>query len=129
MNTKHRISKSSSIQVRRLSMEISSIKSQIKIDRFLLINKVRTVEVSILRTNNCHLKDTLMMKIWRIRTLLIFQLTVIQLHSASQIRISTHSIMISLKAVINCHSVKFHRENLKLTCKHSLVSTRIASTG
>lgn len=129
MNTKHRISKSSSIQVRRLSMEISSIKSQIKIDRFLSINKVRTVEVSILRTSNCHLKDTLMMKIWRIRTLLIFQLTVIQLHSASQIRISTHSIMISLKAVINCHSVKFHRENLKLTCKHSLVSTRIASTG
>ena len=129
MNTKHRISKSSSIQVRRLSMEISSIKSQIKIDRFLSINKVRTVEVSILRTSNCHLKDTLMMKIWRIRTLLIFQLTVIQLHSALQIRISTHSIMISLKAVINCHSVKFHRENLKLTCKHSLVSTRIALTG
>ena len=127
MNTKHRISKSSSIQVRRLSMEISSIKSQIKRDHFLLINQVPTAKVSILKTRSCHLRDTLMMKI---RTLLISQLTVIKLHSAFRIRINnTHFIMISKKAVISYHLVKFHRVNLKLICKLSRMLVMIASTG
>jgi len=125
--TKLRISKFLMLQAQWLNMEISLIKSQIKRDHFLLINQVPIAKVSILKTRSCHLRDTLMMKI---RTLLIFQFTVIKLHSAFRIRINnTHFIMINKKAVISYHLVIFHRVNLKLICKLSRMLVMIASIG
>lgn len=87
--------------------------TKIKRDRSHLINKVHTEEVKIHKTNNYFQTDTLMNKSLKIKTLLISQLILMQLHSMLTIIIKIHSIMINPEVAISYHSVKFPREYLK----------------